>query len=94
MLQAILLLVHALRASSDRVTVAADAGVGPILAVLARCLALEHLAVLGDTVAVALGNVVLGRDRVALSGSPRQVVTTDLNVVVCEFTELVIVHTE
>jgi hypothetical protein len=41
-----------------------------------------------------LGNIVLGSDRVALSGRPRQVVTTDLNVIVCEFTKLVIVHTE
>jgi hypothetical protein len=36
----------------------------------------------------------LGSDRIALSGRPRQVVTTDLNVIVCEFTELVIIHTE
>lgn len=93
MLEAVLLTVS-LGTGSNRVTVAANTSVGTIVAALAGCLALEHLAVLGDAVAVALRNVVLGRDRIALSGRPRQVVTTDLNVVVGEFTKLVVVHAE
>jgi hypothetical protein len=74
--------------------VAANASVLVSRIVLAGCLALEHLAVLWDAVAVALGNGVLAVDGVALGGSPCEVVTTDLNVVVGELAELVIVHTE
>lgn len=93
-----LLVVNAFRPGSDRVTVTADTSVGvvvdAIVAALAWGLALEHLAVLRNAVAVALRDVVLGGDRIALSGRPGKVVTTDLDVVVGEFTELVVVHTK
>jgi hypothetical protein len=45
MFETALLVVHALRPSGDRVTIATNAGVG-VVAALAWCLALEHLAVL------------------------------------------------
>ncbi|KAH0194437.1 ammonium transporter, partial [Aureobasidium melanogenum] len=80
---------------SDGVTVTTDTGVLVSLTVaLARSLALKHLRVLRDAVAVTLGNLVFGGLRLVASGSPGEVVTTDLNVVVGEFTELVIIHTE
>lgn len=44
--------------------------------------------------AIALRDGVLAIERLALSGCPGEVVTADLNVVVGEFTELVIIHTE
>jgi hypothetical protein len=62
--------------------------------VFRRCLALKHLAVLGNTVTLSLGYGVLAIDRLALGGCPCKVVTADLNVIVGEFTELVVVHAE
>ncbi|KAI7288143.1 ammonium transporter [Hortaea werneckii] len=61
---------------------------------LAGFLALEHLAVRGDTVAVALGDLVGFVLRVGLGGRPGQVVAADLDVVVGELAELVVVHAE
>lgn len=63
-------------------------------AALTWCLALEHLAVLGDTVALAVGNSGLSTRSLVLSGSPGEVVTADLNVVVGELAKLVVIHTE
>jgi hypothetical protein len=62
--------------------------------VLAGCLALEHLAVLGDAVALALGNGVLAVEGLALCGCPGKVVAADLDVIVGELAELVVVHAE
>lgn len=61
---------------------------------LAGCLALEHLAVLWDTVTLALGDRVLAVDGLALSWSPCEVVTADLYVVVGELAKLVVIHTK
>jgi hypothetical protein len=52
------------------------------------------LAVLGNTVTLALGYRVLAVDWLALGRCPGEVVTADLDVIVGEFTELVVVHTE
>lgn len=49
---------------------------------------------LGNAVTLALGYRVLAVDGLALSRSPCEVVTTNLDVVVREFAELVVVHTE
>ena len=43
---------------------------------------------------LALGYRVLAVDWLALGGCPGEVVTADLDVIVGEFTELVVVHTE
>ena len=83
-----------LRAHRDGMAVAANAGVLVSRIILAGCLALEHLAVLWDAVALALGDRVLTIDGLALGGCPGEVVTADLDVVVCELAELVVVHTE
>jgi len=82
-----------LGAHGDGMTVTANTGV-LVAAVLAGCLALEHLAVLGNAVALALGNAVLAVERLALGGCPRKVVTADLNVIIGEFAELIIIHTQ
>lgn len=77
------------------VTVASDASVCVAsFTALARGLAFEHLAVLGDAVALTLGDGVLLAVGGALGGSPGEVVTADLNVVIGEFAELVVIHTE
>jgi hypothetical protein len=65
-----------------------------ICATLARLLTLQHLAVLVDAMAVPLRNSVFGGDGLVLSGSPCEVITADLNIVVGEFAELVVVHTK
>ena len=65
-----------------------------VAAVLAGCLALKHLAVLRDTVALPLRNAVLAVQGLALRGCPGEVVTADLDVVVRELAELVIIHTK
>jgi hypothetical protein len=62
--------------------------------VLAWCLALEHLAVLWNTVALALWNRVLTVHGLALGGCPGKVVTADLHVVVGELAKLVVVHAQ
>lgn len=82
-----------LRPHGNGVAVTTDTSV-LIATVLAGCLALEHLAVLGDAVALALGNAVLAVHGLALSGCPGKVVTADLDVIVCELAELVVVHTQ
>ena len=77
----------------DRMTITSDAGVLGTAALAGR-FALEHLAVLGDAVTLAVGNGGFGAGSLVLSGSPGEVVTADLDVIVGEFTELVVVHTE
>jgi hypothetical protein len=80
---------------SNGVTVATDTGVLISLTVaLAGGLALEHLRVLRDTVAFTLRNLVFGGLGLVASGSPGEVITADLDVVVGEFTELVVIHTQ
>ena len=64
------------------------------LAALAGRLALQHLTVANDAVALALGNVVALLGLLASSGCPGEVITTDLHVVVGEFAKLVVVHAE
>lgn len=54
----------------------------------------EHLAMLTDTMAFVLWDTVLTIMRRCLGGSPREIISPDLNVVVCEFTELIVVHAE
>ena len=49
---------------------------------------------LWDAVAVALGYGVFTVDGLTLGGCPGKVVTADLDVVVCEFAKLVIVHSK
>lgn len=73
--------------------IAANASV-LVAAVLAGCLTLEHLAVLGDAVTLALRNAVLAVEGLALCGCPGEVVTAHLDVVVGELAELVVVHTQ
>lgn len=82
-----------LGSQSHGVAIASNACVS-VVAALARCLALEHLAVLGNAVTLALGNRVLFGNGVVLSGGPGKVITTDLDVIVGELAELVVVHTE
>jgi hypothetical protein len=82
------------RAHGHGMAVSANASVLVSRIVLAGCLALEHLAVLWDTVALALGHRVLAIDGFALGWGPCEIVTADLNVIVGEFAKLVIVHTE
>jgi len=82
------------RPHGNRVAVARDASMLVPRFVLAGRLALEHLAVLWDAVAVALGDGMLAIDWISFGGCPGEVVTSDLNVVVRELTKLVIVHTE
>jgi len=81
-------------AHGDRMAISTDTSVLVSRIVLAWCLALEHLAVLWDAVALALGNRVLAVDGLAFSRGPCEVVTADLNVVVGELAELVVVHAE
>lgn len=61
---------------------------------LARLLALKHLAVADNAVALALRDVVAILRLLASGGCPGEVVAADLHVIVGEFTELVIVHAE
>jgi hypothetical protein len=58
---------------------------------LRRFLAFKHLAVLGDSVPFALGHISIGAG-LSLSRSPGKIVTADLDVIVREFTKLVIIH--
>jgi hypothetical protein len=57
-------------------------------------LSVDHLRVLGDAVAVLRVDVGLGGLGLILRGSPCEVVTADLNVVVGELAELVVIHTQ
>lgn len=54
----------------------------------------HHLRVLADTVPLCSGNLVTVFELVMLLGSPGEIVAADLDIVVCEFTELVVVHTQ
>ena len=66
-----------------------------IVSRVARLLALEHLRVLENAVALALGNrAVVGLVALRVGGGPGEVVTADLDVIVGELAELVIVHTQ
>ena len=64
------------------------------VAVLAGLLALEHLAVPDNAVALALRDVVAFPGLLAGGGRPGKVVAADLHVVVGELAELVVVHSE
>jgi hypothetical protein len=75
-------------------TIAGNSGVLVSRVVVAWCLALEHLAVLWDAVALALRNRVLAIDGLALGWGPGKVVTADLDVVVGKLAKLVVIHTE
>jgi hypothetical protein len=75
-------------------TIAGNSGVLVSRVVVAWCLALEHLAVLWDAVALALRNRVLAIDGLALGWGPSKVVTADLDVVVGKLAKLVVIHTE
>lgn len=77
--------------------VAADASVfvsGAAAGVVAGGLALEHLRVSGDAVAVALRDLVVGTIGLVLCRRPGQVISAHLDVVVGELAELVVVHAE
>lgn len=79
---------------SDTVPVSLrDLGVAAVAA-LTGLLALEHLAVADNAVALALGNVVAILGLLASGGCPGEVITANLHVVVGELAELVVVHTE
>jgi hypothetical protein len=75
-------------------TVSSDTSVLVSRIVLTGCLALEHLAVLWDAVALALRNRVLAVNGLALGRGPCEVITADLNVVVGKLAELVVIHTQ
>lgn len=79
---------------SHSMSVTADTSMCIARICLAGSLALEHLTVLWDTVAVALRNGVLSIDGLALSWSPCEVVTANLNVIVGKLAQLVVIHTE
>jgi len=76
--------------------VAANASVLPTTgtAKLAGLLALEHLAVLRNAMAVPLRDLVLGGGGLILGRGPGEVITADLNVIVGELAKLVVIHTE
>lgn len=79
---------------SDTVSVSlSDLAVAAVTA-LARLLALKHLAVADNAVALALGNVVAILGLLASCWCPGEVVTANLHVIVSEFAKLVIVHAE
>ena len=88
------LLVDDLGSSSHRVTITANSSVGVVVAAFAGCLAFKHLAVLCDSMAFALRDVVLSSNGVALRRGPCEIVTANLNVIVGELAELVVVHTK
>lgn len=85
----VLLLLHLLVCHGVPVT----SGDGS-LAALAGLLALEHLAVADNAVALALRDVVALPGLLAGGGCPGKVITADLYVVIGEFAKLVVVHTE
>ena len=79
--------------SGDTMAVTSDANRLLGVAALTWWLALQHLAVLCDAVTVTLWNIT-ATGNVVLGWGPCKVITTDLNVVVCELAELVVIHTE
>lgn len=81
------------RAHGDSMSVASDANV-LVSRVLAGSLALEHLAVLGNAVPLAVRDRVLAIHRLALCRGPRKVIAANLDVIVGKFAELVVVHAE
>jgi hypothetical protein len=81
-------------AHSHRMSVATNTSVCIAGVRLTWCFALEHLAVLWDAVAFALRYRVLPINGLALSWSPCEIVTANLNVVVGELAKLVVIHTE
>lgn len=82
-----------LRPHGNGVTITTNTSV-LVAAVLTWGLALKHLAVLGNAVALALGDAVLAVQRLTLRRCPGEVVATYLNVIVCKLAKLVIVHTQ
>lgn len=65
-----------------------------VAAAVARVLAHEHVPVLPDTVSLVLWDVVPTVMGLRLCRCPGEVVSSDLNVIVCKFAQLVVVHTE
>jgi hypothetical protein len=87
-------LLLVLGAHGHGMAISRDASVLVARVVVAWCLALEHLAVLWDAVALAVRDRVLAVHGLALGGCPGEVVTANLNVVVGKLAELVVVHAE
>jgi hypothetical protein len=87
-------LLLVLGAHSNSMAVTRNASVLVARVVVAWRFTLKHLTVLWDTVTLALGNGMLAVHGLALGWGPCKVVTTNLNVVVCELAELIVVHTE
>ena len=54
----------------------------------------EHITVLSDAMAVGGRDSVFSVDGLALRGGPGEVISSDLNIIVGEFSELVIIHTQ
>lgn len=77
-----------------RMTISSDTSVFVSRVIIARRLALEHLAVCWDAVALALRDRVLAVNGLALGRGPGEVVTADFNVVVRKLAKLVVIHTE
>lgn len=63
-----------------------------IAAMFAGVLAHEHITMLTDPMAFVLGNVVTSVHGGRFGRSPSEVISSDLNVVVCEFTQLIVIH--
>jgi hypothetical protein len=87
-------LLLVLRAHGNCVAITSDTSVLVSRVVVTGCLALEHLAVLWDAVALALRYGVLAIDWLALGGCPCKVVTANLDIVIGELAELVVIHTK
>lgn len=80
---------------SDGMSIASDTGMLlATAAVLARILAHEHITMLADAMAFVLGDVVATVAGRCLGGCPGEVISSNLNVVVCKFAQLVVIHTE
>ncbi len=56
--------------------------------------AVNHVAVLRDAIAITGWNIALGIFRLVLRRGPGEVISPYLDVVVCEFAQLIIVHAE
>lgn len=65
-----------------------------VAAVITRVLAHEHISVLADTVSLVLWDTVSRVHWLCLSWCPSEIISPDLNVVICELAQLVIIHAE
>ena len=76
-------------------SIASDSGMlFAAAAVLARILADQHITMLADPMALVLGDVVTTVHGRCLGGCPREVISSNLNVVVRKFPQLVVIHPE